>query len=245
MAAPRNNPSRATGEMSILYEDEAIIAVDKPAGLPAVPVPGAVRKTSAWSLLTEYLGRRRQRAFTVHRIDRFTSGVLLFAKTPRDRDVLVEQFLAHSPEREYLAVVRGRLEPKRGTLVHYFRRRGPHGMHQEPCHESERGAARAELDYLVEQPLRNATLVRVALVTGLQNQIRAQFAAIDHPVIGDRKYKPEEAAERRIARVALHASHLTFSHPRSDELLSIDSLPPRDFTHLVESLSFPVRKPSI
>lgn len=214
------------------------MALDKPPGLAAVPVPG-VRKSSAWSLLTEHLGANRQRAFTVHRIDRFTSGVLLFAKTPRDRDTLVEQFLAHTPEREYLAVVRGRLEEKRGTLVHYFRRRGPHGMHQEPCHESERGAARAELDYRVEKALRGASLVRVALVTGLQNQIRAQFAAIGHPVIGDRKYRPEEKEERRIDRVALHAAHLTFEHPRTGELISVNAPPPRDFANLIHSLSYP------
>jgi 23S rRNA pseudouridine1911/1915/1917 synthase len=237
MPRSRRNPSRATGAVGILYEDDALVALDKPAGLPAVPIPG-VKKTSAWSLLTEYLGSKRQRAFTVHRIDRFTSGVLLFAKTPRDRDILVEQFLAHTPEREYLAVVRGRLEEKSGTLVHYFQRKG---MHQQLCHERAAGATRAELDYVVDQPLRGAALVRVTLVTGLQNQIRAQFAAVDHPVVGDRKYKPEEASERRIARVALHASHLTVIHPRSGEECSIDCPPPGDFTALIQSLSYPVR----
>jgi 23S rRNA pseudouridine1911/1915/1917 synthase len=241
MPRSRYNPRRATGELEILHEDDAIIAVNKPAGLPAVPVPG-VRKTSAWSLLTEYLGRKRQRAFTVHRIDRFTSGVLLFAKTPRDRDALVEQFLEHAPEREYLAVVRGRIERRSGSLLHHFQKQG---QHQQLCHQGEAGAARAELDYRVERALRGATLVRVALVTGLQNQIRAQFAAIDHPVMGDRKYKAAEAAERRIARVALHAARLAFSHPRTGRTVELDSPPPRDFVALVESLSYPPRKPPV
>lgn len=241
MPRASHNPRRATGDLAILQEDAALVILDKPAGLPAVPVPG-VRKTSAWSLLTEYLGSKRQRAFTVHRIDRFTSGLLVFAKTPRDRDVLVEQFLAHDPEREYLAVVRGKLENKVGTLVHYFQRQG---QHQQLCHERAPGATRAELDYRVEKQLRGATLVRVALITGLQNQIRAQFAAAGHPVIGDRKYQPAEAAERRIARVALHAARLAFTHPRTGRLVEVESPPPSDFEALVQSLSYPARREPI
>jgi 23S rRNA pseudouridine1911/1915/1917 synthase len=81
----------------------------------------------------------------------------------------------------------------------------------------------------------------VELVTGLQNQIRVQFAAIGHPVVGDRKYHPDEAAERRIQRVALHASHLEFVHPRSMESISVDSRLPADLKSLVESLTLPAR----
>jgi 23S rRNA pseudouridine1911/1915/1917 synthase len=186
------------------------------------------------SLLSAALKRNRQRAVVVHRIDRFTSGALLFAKTERDRDVLVRQFLAHTPGRQYLAVIRGRLEDREGTLVHYFRKEG---MAQKLSTEKDQNAARAELRYCVERPLRGASLVRVWLVTGLQNQIRAQFSAIGHPVIGDRKYHPEEAAERRIARVALHAAHLQFLHPRTGSSVSVDSEPPSDFQSLVQGLS--------
>jgi 23S rRNA-/tRNA-specific pseudouridylate synthase len=174
----------------------------------------------------------------VHRIDRFTSGILLFAKTEADRDVLVRQFLEHTPIRQYLAAVRGRLASREGTLVHYFRR---DGMFQTLRTESDPTAARAELRYSVERPLRGASLVRVTLVTGLQNQIRVQFSAIGHAVVGDRKYHPEESSERRIARVALHAAHLEFVHPRSGERVSIDCQPPADFRSLVQALSPPAR----
>src|SRR5688572_12466422 len=109
---------------------------------------------------------------------------MLFAKTQRDRDTLIRQFLAHTPVREYLAVIRGRPGAKEGTLVHYLRREG---MHQTLRTESDSQAARAELRYSVERPLKDASLVRIVLVTGLQNQIRVQFSAIGHPVIGDRK----------------------------------------------------------
>ena len=98
-------------------------------------------------------------------------------------------------------------------------------------------AARAELRYSVESVFRDASLVRVELVTGLQNQIRAQFSAMGHPVIGDRKYHRAESSEQLIDRVALHAAHLQFVHPRSGKSVSIDCEPPRDFQYLVQELS--------
>jgi 23S rRNA pseudouridine1911/1915/1917 synthase len=220
-------------QLAILYEDDAVIAVNKPAGLPSVPVPGS-EMPSAWSLVSAQLKANRQKAFVVHRIDRFTSGIMLFAKTERDRDNLVRQFLAHTPDREYLAVIRGQLEPQEGTLVHYFRKAG---MFQKLSRANDRDAARAELKYSVERVLRVACLVRAALVTGLQNQIRVQFSAVGHPVIGDRKYHPAEAEERRIDRVALHAARLGFDHPRSGKSVLLDCEPPQDFRRLVQALS--------
>jgi 23S rRNA pseudouridine1911/1915/1917 synthase len=224
---------RFSRKLVLLYEDDAVVAVNKPAGLAAVPAKG-VDAPSALALLSAQLQAKRQRAFVVHRIDRFTSGILLFAKTEPDRDALIQQFLEHTPVRQYLAVVRGHLSGKDGTLVHYFRREG---MFQRLSAQDDHRAARAELRYSVERLLRGASLIQVRLATGLQNQIRVQFAAIGHPVIGDRKYNPAEAAERRIARVALHAEHLEFVHPRSGDSVVVDCELPPDFQSLVESLS--------
>jgi len=228
---------RFSRELAILYEDEAVVAVNKPAGLLAVPAPGS-DAPSALSLLKQDLKQRWQQALVVHRIDRFASGVLLFAKTVSDREALVRQFLAHTPVREYLAVVRGHVAAKQGTLVHYFRKEG---MHQKVSTERDSKAARAELSYSVERSLRGASLLRVTLLTGLQNQIRVQLAALGHPVIGDRKYSPEEASERRIARVALHAAYLQFTHPRSRETVSVECDLPPDFQSLLQALSPPAR----
>ncbi len=218
-----------------MYEDDAVVAVNKPAGLLAAPVPGS-DAPSAWSILSAELKSKKRRAFIVHRIDRFTSGILLFAKTERDRDMLIQQFLGHIPVRQYLAVVRGHLRAKEGKLIHYFRREN---MWQKLTREADPKGARAELEYSVQRPLRAASLVRVRLITGLQNQIRAQFIAIGHPVVGDRKYSPKEASERRIARVALHAAHLEFIHPRSGKTISIDCEAPADFESLVRALALP------
>jgi 23S rRNA pseudouridine1911/1915/1917 synthase len=222
---------RSSRKLAVLYEDEAIVALNKPAGLAAVPLKGT-DTPSALSLLAAELRANRQRAFVVHRIDRFTSGILLFAKTEADRDALVRQFLSHTPVREYLAVIRGHLASQ-GTLVHYFRK---DGMFQKLTAEGDAAGTRAELRYSVERAFAGASLVRVALVTGLQNQIRVQFSATGHPVIGDRKYHPEEASERRISRVALHASDLRFTPPRSGRSVAIHCEPPPDFEALLQAL---------
>jgi 23S rRNA pseudouridine1911/1915/1917 synthase len=114
-------------------------------------------------------------------------------------------------------------------------------MFQKLTKERDPKATRAELRYSVERLLRGASLVRVSLVTGLQNQIRVQLSALGHPVIGDRKYHPEEASERGITRVALHATHLEFAHPRSGQNVSIDCEPPADFQSLLRALKLPSR----
>ncbi len=228
---------RLSRGLSVLYEDEAVVVLNKPAGLLAVPIKGS-DTPSALSLLIARLKPKRQRALVVHRIDRFASGILLFAKTDPDRDTLIRQFLAHKPVRQYLAVVRGQLSVESGTLVHFFRR---DGMFQHLRTARDPEAARAELRYSVDRAFRDASLIRVELVTGLQNQIRAQFSAINHPIIGDRKYHRKEAEEPLIDRVALHAAHLQFVHPRSGENVTIDCEPPADFQNLVRTLSRPRR----
>lgn len=232
--AERKKP-RFSRELAIIYEDDAVVAVNKPPGLLAVPVEGS-DTPSALSLLIAEFKPLRQRAYVVHRIDRFTSGVLLFAKTQLDRESLIRQFLAHTPVRQYLAVVRGHLPKKEGTLVHYFRREG---QFQKLSSERDRKAARAELTYRVECSLRDASLVRATLITGLQNQIRVQFSALGHPVVGDRKYHAKEATESRIDRVALHAARLEFIHPRLGQDVSIECPLPHDFQSLIQSLKPP------
>jgi 23S rRNA-/tRNA-specific pseudouridylate synthase len=126
-------PSRSSLEVTILHEDESILAIDKPAGLAAVPIERS-NTASAWAIVAEELKRRRQKAFVVHRIDRFTTGVLLFAKTHAARDILVRQFQKHTPVRQYMAVIRGHLAEKEGKLTHYLRREG---MFQKVSRESD------------------------------------------------------------------------------------------------------------
>jgi 23S rRNA pseudouridine1911/1915/1917 synthase len=225
-------------QLRVLYQDDAVVVLNKPAKMLSVPKDNS-DLPSALSILSAELESRRQRAFVVHRIDRDTSGILLFAKTWTDREALVQQFIRHSPVREYLAAVRGHLRLNEGTLVHYFRQEV---MFQKVTTESDPKSARAELRYSVEHRLKGASLVRVSLVTGLQNQIRVQLSAIGHPIIGDRKYSPAEKLERRITRVALHAAHLQFIHPRSGDSVCVDCEPPPDFHALLQALGLPTSR---
>jgi 23S rRNA pseudouridine1911/1915/1917 synthase len=110
-------------QLRVLYQDDAIVVLNKPAKMLAVPTDDS-DLPSALSLLSAELNSKRQRAFVVHRIDRHTSGILLFAKTWPDREALVQQFIRHAPVREYLAAVRAHLRLKEGTLVHYLRQAG-------------------------------------------------------------------------------------------------------------------------
>lgn len=229
----------ARRQLRILYQDNAVVVLNKPAKMLAVPKDEG-DLPSALSLLSAELEARRQRAFVVHRIDRDTSGILLFAKTWPDREALVAQFIQHTPVREYLAVVGGHLRVEEGTLVHYFRQ---DGTFQRVTTARDPNASRAELRYAVEHRLKGASVVRVSLVTGLQNQIRVQLSAIGHPILGDRKYNPDAKLERRITRVALHAAHLEFLHPRTREIVSIDCEPPPDFQALLQALGHPVHSP--
>ena len=223
-------------QLRVLYQDDAVVVLNKPPKLLAVPTDNS-DLPSALSLLSAELESKRQRAFVVHRIDRDTSGILLFAKSWPDREALVQQFIRHTPVREYLAVVRGHLRVNEGTLVHYFRQEG---MFQKLTTAGDPRSVRAELRYAVEDRLKGASLVRVSLVTGLQNQIRVQMAAIGHPIIGDKKYNPEEKLERRITRVALHAAHLEFIHPRSGDNVSVDCEPPPDLQAFLKALGLPI-----
>src|SRR5579864_4940895 len=144
-------------QLRVLYQDDAVVVLNKPAKMLAVPADDS-DLPSALSLLSEELKSKRQRAFVVHRIDRLTSGILLFAKTWPDREAIVQQFIRHTPVREYLAAVRGHLPLKEGTLVHYFRQQG---MFQRVTTEGDPKSARAELRYSVERHLKDASLVRV------------------------------------------------------------------------------------
>src|ERR1019366_1207755 len=123
LGAGRSAPASFLPRAFCALRGRCVVVLDTPAGLLAVPVKGS-DTPSALSLLVARLKLKRQRALVVHRIDRFASGALLFAKTAPDRDALVRQFLAHTPVRKYLAVLRGRLGGEAGTLVHYFRREG-------------------------------------------------------------------------------------------------------------------------
>jgi 23S rRNA pseudouridine1911/1915/1917 synthase len=229
---------RHSGPFRIVHEDGDIVVVDKEAGLLTVPIPKS-KARNLKDLLDRYLTRRHARALQVHRIDRWTSGLVVFACHREAREHLVEQFRAHTPERLYLALVRGHVQEPSGTLRHRMRLTRE-GFRQKIV---ESGGTEAVTHYRVREHLDGVTLVEARLETGLKNQIRVQFQAMGHPLMGDRHYEEAEKEERLLHRQALHAWRLSFVHPRTERSASYEADLAPDLRTLVQRLRQPVADP--
>lgn len=216
----------------IVKQDKDVFIVDKPAGLLAVPIPNSNVK-NLFDLVADHLGKHGVRVGCVHRIDRYTSGLMVFAKNKRAYDDLVEKFRNHEPERTYLAVVRGIIEEDEGTLEHHLKliKEGFRNIVVDP---DEEGATPARLHYKVKERFLENTLVQIKLDTGLKNQIRVQFEHIGHQLVGDMHYAPEEESESLISRQALHAWKLAFKHPRHGRRVEYEAKIPADMMKVIE-----------
>ncbi len=236
-SARRRGPHR-DGDLDILYEDAALIAVNKPPGLLTVPL---ARRDTAPSVQTLLAEAARKRGYppplVVHRIDRDTSGVVLFARTPAAQADLKAQFLRRQPGRVYRAVVHGHLLPLRGE----WRDRlvwDQAELRQAEADADDEDASEAIARYAVLEDLREASLVEVRLVTGRRNQIRLQAALHGFPLVGERQYLGPQPPAKPIAfpRQALHAFRLNLAHPISGEFVHLEAPLPKDMTVLIASL---------
>lgn len=210
----------------IIYEDDYLIVVDKQAGILTVPTERKEPRTLV-DEVSRYLGQK-QRALVVHRLDRETSGLLVFAKQSEIAGALQDQLRVRAPEREYLALVAGRMEQESGTYESYLvtsKRLSQHSV-TTPGHGEY-----AMTHFLVDQILFETTLVRVKLDTGRRNQIRVHLAEAGHPIIGDRRYRPNMTKhdDWPHTRLALHAHVLGFQHPVTGKDLRFVSPMPRSF----------------
>ena len=210
----------------VVYEDDYLIVVDKQAGILTVPTEHKDGK-SLVDEVSRYLGRMK-RALVVHRLDRETSGLLVFAKQSEIAGALQDQLRLRAPEREYLAIVAGRMEQESGSYESHLatsKRLSQHSVSNPDNGEY------ALTHFAVDQVLFDTTLVRVKLDTGRRNQIRVHLAEAGHPIIGDRRYRPNmtQHAEWPYTRLALHAHVLGFQHPVSGEDLRFISPMPRSF----------------
>jgi 23S rRNA pseudouridine1911/1915/1917 synthase len=243
MDRPGSARRRATlGEerdLPIVYEDDHLVVLDKPPGLLAVPLPRERRSDarSVFDDLKAYLAHRRRRPFVVHRIDRDTSGLVLFAKTSADQDMLKAQFKRHEPERVYLAVVYGQPSPRAGTWRDTLVWDNRALIQKETSPRDPRGKA-AICHYRVVEPLDGASLVEVSLVTGKRNQIRIQARLRGHTLVGEQRYVYGPDTLRPIAfpRQALHAHRLAFRHPADGQMLRFEAPLPDDLAALVAQL---------
>jgi len=217
-------------DLAIVHEDEAVIVIDKPAGLVVHPGSGNWRGTMLNALLHHAPGLKElARAGIVHRLDKDTSGLIVVAKTETAQTDLVRQLQARTMKRTYLALVRGKVA--RAGVVD-----APIGRHpaQRTRMAVVAGGKHALTRYRVHERLRTHTLLECDLETGRTHQIRVHLASIGHPVEGDPVYAGR--AEPLLDRQALHAWKLAFRHPLSAKTVPFESKLPRDIAALVESL---------
>lgn len=204
--------------LALVHEDDALLVVVKPAGLLTIATERE-RERTAYRLLWDYLAARRERPFIVHRLDRETSGLLVFAKSERVKRALQAQFEARTAEREYVALVRGRVRQESGTLE--SRLAQDRGLRVR----ASRAGREAITRYRVLGRRRDATLLELRLVTGRRRQIRVQLAGAGHPIVGD----PAPEGGGRARRLHLHATRLGFVHPGTGAPVHFESAPPADW----------------
>ncbi|MFZ0034733.1 MAG: RluA family pseudouridine synthase [Sedimentisphaerales bacterium] len=214
--------------LAILYEDSDILVVDKPAGL--LTVGTAFNKTrTAHYILTDYVrkgcAKSRNRVFTVHRLDQWTSGVLVFAKSEEIKLRLQSQW--KQTEKKYLAVVHGRLARKEGIITSYLAENKAYVVY------STTDPAKGKLAHTAYKVLKETgrfSLLEVGLLTGRKNQIRVHLADYGHPVVGDRKYGKAGDSFRRLA---LHSKSISFKHPTAGSQMTFQTKAPAYFAQLL------------
>jgi 23S rRNA pseudouridine1911/1915/1917 synthase len=216
--------------VALVHSDDALAVVDKPAGLVVHAAPGHRGETLV-DVLGGLLGGGEDpvRPGIVHRLDRDTSGLMIVARNDRAHRALAAAIKAREVRREYLALVSGRPRSRSGTID------APLGRdYRKPERRAVggRGSREARTHFEVVEPAGPDTLVRVRLETGRTHQIRAHFAAIGHPVVGDSRYGG--GARHGLRRQFLHSARLAFKHPESGEDLEFSSDLPADLREALE-----------
>ena len=210
----------------IIFIDNHLIAVTKPAGLLTQPDHNTdeslIDQTRQW-IKEKYNKPNNIFLGLVHRLDRNVSGVVLFARTSKAASRLSKQFREGTPKKHYRAIVLGKLKEEHTTLVHYLRKEK--SLRATVFPRETPTAKRSELSYEVINALENKSLLEVSLSTGRFHQIRAQMAFIGHPIIGDVKYGAPEPLPNQ--EIALYAHKLVFSHPISNEEITLTAPEPK------------------
>ncbi|WP_219838668.1 RluA family pseudouridine synthase [Paenibacillus sp. R14(2021)] len=210
--------------LTILHEDDDIIVVLKDAGLLSI-ASNQESELTAYRQLTAHvrLGDPRSRIFVVHRLDRDTSGVMMFAKSEAVQQKLQTTWQESVEERTYIALVEGKVKKPEGTISSYLKESKTLKMYSSA---SPVDALHAVTHYKVLQSNDNFSLLEVSLETGRKNQIRVHMEDIGHPIVGDKKYGSKS---RAISRLGLHARVLAFHHPTTEKLVRFETDIPKLF----------------
>ena len=249
VAIPEPKPAHNVAQdiaLEIVFEDEHLLVVDKPAGMVVHPAAGNADGTLVNALLHHCAGRLSgiggvARPGIVHRIDKDTSGLLVVAKTDRAHEGLAAQFARHSLHRAYLAIVAGLPSPLAGSIDAPLARSSANRKKMAIVKENR--GKRAVTHYRTLRKLRDAALVECRLETGRTHQVRVHLASIGHPLVGDPVYGRTRPVHQDVLkrlgfhRQALHAAELGFIHPVSKENLSFKSPLPSDIQELFGALT--------
>ncbi|HJX12059.1 MAG TPA: RluA family pseudouridine synthase [Dehalococcoidales bacterium] len=234
---PPEPPSRLTPEaipLKIIYEDDDLLVVDKPAGLAVHPAPGHPTRTLANAVLGYLPGLAEEgdslRPGIVHRLDKDTSGVMLVAKNRLAQANLSAQFKSRSVKKAYLVLVKGKLTPEKGIIEADI---GRDPRHRQRMAVVARGRE-ARTAYRVKKYLGNYSLLEITPETGRTHQIRVHLAAIGFPVVGDATYG---VASPHLARQFLHASRLGFRLPSTGEWVEFEAALPEDLQKALRAIS--------
>jgi tRNA pseudouridine32 synthase/23S rRNA pseudouridine746 synthase/23S rRNA pseudouridine1911/1915/1917 synthase len=220
--------------LSIVYEDRDILVVDKVSGLLTVSTE-TIRDNTAYYLLNEYVrkgnSKSKNRVFIVHRLDRDTSGLIVFAKTEEAKRYLQDEWQGF--QKMYYAVVRGTLPEKEGVITSYLAENSAHKMYSV---SDPRKGKLAKTGYRVVKESSKYSLLEIDLFTGRKNQIRVHLADKGCPVAGDKKYGVKEPT---IKRLTLHSASITLIHPYSKEQMTFETKVPAYFESLLRGAQGP------
>lgn len=210
-------------ELAILHEDDAVIVVLKANGLLTVATERE-RETTAQAYLNVYLKEKGEdRIHVVHRLDRETSGVMIFAKTFEAREALKEKFAVHDVDRVYVAMIEGAMSPPGGTIRSFLRERRDLRMESVDAHPDSKLAV---THYSTTESNGAYSMLEIRLETGRKNQIRTHLSEAGHPILGDRLYG---STVNPLGRLGLHAKLLGFDHPETGKRMVFTAPVPKVF----------------
>lgn len=221
--------------LEIMYEDEHLLVVNKPRGMVVHPAPGNYNQTLVNALLWHCKGNLSgingvARPGIVHRIDKDTSGLLLVAKSDKAHVSLSEQIKAHSLDREYRAVIHGKLKNPEGVVNAPI---GRSSTDRKKMSVTDKNSKNAVTHYTVIEEFKNFSFIKLKLETGRTHQIRVHMAHLGHPVAGDPVYGPKNGVASLNGQ-CLHAAVLGFIHPISNEFIRIEAPLPEYFSDFIE-----------
>lgn len=212
--------------IKVVYEDEYLIAIEKASGILSIATDKEREKT-AYNIVKNYVKSRNplEKLFIVHRLDRETSGVMIFAKTEEMQQLLQTNWQKMVLERTYVAVVEGKVEKNSDTIISYLKENSAFVTFSSD--KEIEGSKKAITHYTVLKRSKGFSLVEANIETGRKNQIRVHMQSLGHSVVGDKKYG---ATTNPLGRLGLHAKSIIFKHPKTGKVLSFQTGIPAKFS---------------